>query len=430
MTSIDYVSTYFPHKNTTKIIGRPTYDNLKELRNHLKANAASVTSDLGGGAHGHLGLVVPAAEYQTLVNSEYVRPVHPGALVIPANTALHEAVRLREEHQQRIQTFHEVIQVENALKTHITKTIEKIYIDELKNSVTNTITMTVPEILTFLFTRYGQVESNTVTIEEKKVRDFVYNLNDSPVIFFTAIEDLVSLAQAANLPKTKEQIIDLGITIIRNTGDFETGLTTWYAKASADHTWPNFKEHFNETYQNLIKVRGISMRGTAFQANQLITDQLNQLRNEVIGGMNALATAHETVVNNLAQPSPSTVTTTTPVTTPPLASSDMSALTNALASVNYATTTVQPAHLLPLLTQLQTQLSQLVLQNPPRNHRNRNRNQNPTTEPRTRNDISKYCWSHGACAHNGSDCRNKKPGHKDNATFANKLGGSTDFIQA
>ena len=35
-----------------------------------------------------------------------------------------------------------------------------------------------------------------------------------------------------------------------------------------------------------------------------------------------------------------------------------------------------------------------------------------------------YCWSHGSCAHAGKGCRMKKEGHKENASFANMMGGS------
>ena len=41
--------------------------------------------------------------------------------------------------------------------------------------------------------------------------------------------------------------------------------------------------------------------------------------------------------------------------------------------------------------------------------------------------MKKYYWSHGACAHNSADCRNKKEGHKDSATVSIKMGGSLDF---
>ena len=48
-TSIDYVSTYFEYTTLTKIHGTLTYKTLQELKNQLKANAATVTSDLGVG---------------------------------------------------------------------------------------------------------------------------------------------------------------------------------------------------------------------------------------------------------------------------------------------------------------------------------------------------------------------------------------------
>ena len=39
--------------------------------------------------------------------------------------------------------------------------------------------------------------------------------------------------------------------------------------------------------------------------------------------------------------------------------------------------------------------------------------------------TGKYCWTHGGCNHYGPDCESKAEGHKDEATFQNKMGGST-----
>jgi len=44
-----------------------------------------------------------------------------------------------------------------------------------------------------------------------------------------------------------------------------------------------------------------------------------------------------------------------------------------------------------------------------------------------RNNTSKYCWTHGTCAHDSTECHNKKQGHVDTATFSNKCEGSTKF---
>ena len=93
-TNIDYVAMYFEFCILTKIHGEPTYETLKAMKNQLKSNACSVTSDLGGGAHGHLGLLLTPTEYAITSPTPYVRPVHPGVLTIAQGTAHHEATRL------------------------------------------------------------------------------------------------------------------------------------------------------------------------------------------------------------------------------------------------------------------------------------------------------------------------------------------------
>jgi hypothetical protein len=62
------------------------------------------------------------------------------------------------------------------------------------------------------------------------------------------------------------------------------------------------------------------------------------------------------------------------------------------------------------------------------NHTNTNNNNNnnkPNTRQRRTPNHSCYCWTHGACAHEGRHCNRKADGHKDEATFADKMGGST-----
>ena len=63
VTPVDYKKLYFSHPILSKIHGEPTFSSLKILKQELKANASRVTSDLGGGAHGHLGLVFTLVEY-------------------------------------------------------------------------------------------------------------------------------------------------------------------------------------------------------------------------------------------------------------------------------------------------------------------------------------------------------------------------------
>eukprot|EP00957_Ditylum_brightwellii_P199957 15243390-Ditylum_brightwellii.AAC.1 len=66
-------------------MGMPTWDSTRAIHLQLNANAASVPSDLGGGQHGHLGLLIGGAEYQTLTGHPFARPANPGMMPPPGN---------------------------------------------------------------------------------------------------------------------------------------------------------------------------------------------------------------------------------------------------------------------------------------------------------------------------------------------------------
>ena len=59
MTSnINYKDTIFEQDNLTPIRGEPTFKIIHKIWKDIKSNAKSVYSNIGGGAHGHLGLVI------------------------------------------------------------------------------------------------------------------------------------------------------------------------------------------------------------------------------------------------------------------------------------------------------------------------------------------------------------------------------------
>ena len=57
----------------------------------------------------------------------------------------------------------------------------------------------------------------------------------------------------------------------------------------------------------------------------------------------------------------------------------------------------------------------------------RTREKTPDDECFHRANKDKYCWTHGACSHDSSECKAKAPGHKDTATKDNKQGDSKAF---
>ena len=66
-----------------------------------------------------------------------------------------------------------------------------------------------------------------VDILEKKLQDFTWDINDPPDIFYDMIENLITVAEDANLTKTNNQLVSYSLKIIHSTRDFENGLLTW-----------------------------------------------------------------------------------------------------------------------------------------------------------------------------------------------------------
>ena len=123
VTREDYRSTFFPFKNLTRIVGEPTLVSLLTLRDQIKANAASVYTTLGGGIHGHLGLVVTPTVYATIQSTVlYVRPVLPQLNITPTDTR-YQLEEKRHQYQKDMELFREVNAVESTIIQQILSAI-------------------------------------------------------------------------------------------------------------------------------------------------------------------------------------------------------------------------------------------------------------------------------------------------------------------
>jgi hypothetical protein len=102
-----------------KIIGKPNYHSLYELKKAIKGNASSVGSQLGGGNHGHLGAVLTPVEYATVSATPFVIPVNPGPMpaVIAGATQAARDDTLRA-YKESLANFHQFNNVTNALRKH------------------------------------------------------------------------------------------------------------------------------------------------------------------------------------------------------------------------------------------------------------------------------------------------------------------------
>jgi hypothetical protein len=397
---IDFKSTYFQHSSLTKIYGEPTYQSLQKLYKEIKANATSVSSVLGGGLHGYLGLVVSAVNYaRTQPEHPFVRPEHPGPLDIDRNATQYQIALAKDTNDRATKTFKECNLLERTIIQQIKDAVQPDFLEAITDDDTGLIIGTIVTIMTYLFENFGYV--NPTALNDK--RDEILTLtidNDKPIdTVFNAINKYAGVAEAAGSDETPAQLINLAMILLTKSGLFTNDIRRWYERPAADKTWPNLKTHFRNAQK--------AIRNSTPTVDQLGFHNANLVQ-QIVTGLRENSVTEERNVANV------TAGTTD---------------TDTLSS--YANATQQDNTILQKMQEMQATLLSLQTQGPP-NRRNpggrgSGRNGGRTTG-RGRGDARpspKYCWTHGACAHTGSDCNAPAENHKTNATFQDMLDGST-----
>ncbi len=266
-SGINYRETYFEFPELTKLHGEPNSESLFKLRNELKANAQAVYSNLSDGAHGHLALVLSDAQYALLTAQPFVRPVHPGTLLIPDGTTGPMATTLKEQHQESMRLFREVQGVEKALMQQIVQAVESPYLAAIRDRNSNSLQGTVHQILEHLQTVYGRVSPQMLEDREEELRTMQYNTKYPIDIVFNAVEDYVDFAELGQQPLTQRQTISKAYVILNKTRRFKTDITDWNRLPEVQKTWPNFKAHFRRAHQEFRETTDVTLEESDLQRN-------------------------------------------------------------------------------------------------------------------------------------------------------------------
>ena len=375
---------------------------------------------LGGGDHGYLGLVLDDAEYAAVSATAFVAPRFPATLTIPGTASQVQALNLRETHKESKREYYECKNVEKALQRHVQDAIEDKYLETLVNEDTQLIQEDIPTVLAYLFDLYGKVPSEEVKQKETKIRSMSFHPADPLILLHNPIEKLKKMAEAAEIPYTTDQLLDIGLTVIRNTRDFERSLGDWELLPPIRKTWATFKDHFKEAQKQLRAIRGPTMQ----QAGYHHTNHLaSQLRDNILKRDTELLTVIQSAIKTSSVP-------------PSVAPSDISTVTPpAQQQINAVQSDPVQLEILKLLQQMQQSMATTTTQNnnnnnPGRQHRRRPPRKTPDNASFNRNKKDQYCWTHGACGHTSVQCMAKASGHQDTATMENRMGGSNAFCKA
>ena len=154
---IDINQTFFDYPELTKIIGKPTITTLLKMKNELKANAQSVPLTLGGGSHGHLGLVLTDVEYNSVAHgTPYVRPPL-SVLTTESSDTQFQLAQKRHEYDTKMLMYSESVVVDQILIQQIVNAMDEKFLKAIQYITTNRIVMRISDILQYLFDTYGDI---------------------------------------------------------------------------------------------------------------------------------------------------------------------------------------------------------------------------------------------------------------------------------
>jgi hypothetical protein len=215
--------TYFQHKVLTKIHGQPSYECFQNVSTELKANATSVTSTLGGGQNGHLGLLLSNARYIILPHAiPWGTPGNPGPFVPPVAGTGPQIEAARDAWRGLKQDFETCQATDKALIAQLVESIDSIYLRVMLNRATGQYSGSIRAILQQLFQVYGKVTPQQIKAKNMELYNMHYDISQPVDTIFNCIGDLSDLADHAMSPSlmTEQQIWSTSPTLFLPSNHF------------------------------------------------------------------------------------------------------------------------------------------------------------------------------------------------------------------
>jgi hypothetical protein len=258
-------------ESVTKIHGQPKDQDITTLEKELIAIAASIPTTLGGGNHGHAGLIVDATKYLTMTGVAFAIPPNPG--IYPAGLAANAAAGIRAraeaEHKEEVAQYEILKGVEQALKDIILEAVENDYLMEIEDETLGYLNQTPRQMIDHLKARGGSLDfADTKTLLAE--RDMEWDLSENPQVYFNRVEKAVKALTRAGITSDMNERRDMALYYLKASGEFDAAVREWENKTTADKTWINIKTFIATEYARENKQNKLTAK--QFRAN-LIEDQ-------------------------------------------------------------------------------------------------------------------------------------------------------------
>jgi hypothetical protein len=286
-------------ETVTKIHGQPTNQDLTILEKELIAILANIPTTLGGGNHGHAGILMDPARYLLTAGVPFVNPANPGNY--PAGVAVNAAAgaraRAEAQHKEEVKEYETFQGVMQATKDIIMEAVDHEYLLEIEDEILGFLNQTPISIMNHLRNRGGALDfADTKTLLAE--RDGEWDASEVPQVYFNRVEKAIQGLTRAGINSDLNERRDMALFYLKATGEFDAAVREWENKPAADKTWQNIKTFISTEYARENKQNKLTAKN--FKAN-MIQEQA-EATEELIAALTEKHTEQmETLIKNTTE---------------------------------------------------------------------------------------------------------------------------------
>lgn len=392
----------------TPIVGNPSDDDLTAMRELLTPLLLNIPYDEEGD-NNLVGLIAGPNQYLNTWGQAFPRPDRPPSYdpAIPADAPAVTRNRMEAKHKDRLRDYASFEAAERAVAKFIRDAVDEIWYKDLKNPTTFYTTVTAMELITHLDDNCGGLHPSELISLPTEMMGY-YALAEGIPEYINMLEDAQRKLARAQLPMGDRQLLAIASTAVLAAQHFPRTTDEWEALAPALKTWPTWKVKYRAAH--IARKRQLLAAGTSEplgRAHAVTTDTglgadtFDKLDGYLDNLANA-ATHEKSTMASLIE-------------------------ANATLTANNATLTTSFSALSAAYVILAAKAggdSPTDGNSGTRNNRRRDRGKD-----KPQNFAADgYCWTHGykvGIKHSSATCMAKADGHKDGATRANTMNGST-----
>ena len=265
----------------TKIQGQPTNQDIDLLDDELTAIAASFPSDLGGGLHGHAGLVKSDADYARFApGTPFIVPPNPGFYPQGPIPAVQRAQR-EAEHKGLLAQFHTCVGVSKGLKDLILQAVDEDFLLEIRDEGIAHFNVTPLQMLTHLRSRWGSMDLVDITALMAEC-NAQWNAAEVPTKYFNRVDKARRQLARANVQIDERAMLAKLLKSFKDAGDFDPAIHEWEARPVATQTYANLKVVMCTEYSKLNHQDATTARATGHASVNNIAEEMAQAMEELV----------------------------------------------------------------------------------------------------------------------------------------------------